>query len=144
MKILLIEDCERTAEFIKLNLSKMFADIDGIEIKQCSRFIECEAIAGDYNPDIVLFDLLIPPYTAGESLEKIREFANLGYEVVVCSGISDEELYERCFQAGAHDFIPKSLVFDQSEDGQFGITRLAGRLIAAYYRGKYGKQKNTT
>jgi DNA-binding NarL/FixJ family response regulator len=57
--------------------------------------------------DLVLLDLILPDTSAAEGLETLRAH-HPSLKVVVTSAHADAPLIERCLQAGARGFLPKT------------------------------------
>ena len=85
-------------------------ELDGFEVREAADGIEAVAIAGDWHPDAVVIDVMMP---GKDGLTAVREMRVDDGEcaVVVVSAKPDTE--QAALDAGADDFVAKP--FDPSE-----------------------------
>ena len=68
-KILLVEDDLNLCEIAKIALH----DVGGFDVKICTSGKECLAIAPQYQPDLILLDVVMPEMDGPSTLKKLRE-----------------------------------------------------------------------
>tara|TARA_B100001564_G_scaffold328135_1_gene311678 strand:- start:6 stop:692 length:687 start_codon:yes stop_codon:yes gene_type:complete len=104
-KILLVDDESDILDFLSYNLRA--ADYT---VKVASNGEEGIAIANEYEPDLILLDLMMPEMDGIETCEKIRECEKLK-EVLIAFLTARGEDYSQIagFEAGADDYIQKPI-----------------------------------
>ena len=106
-RILLVEDEEKLARFVELELThegyqvdKAFDGRTGLE----------KAEGGDY--DLLLLDIMLPGLNGLEVLRRAREAAP-GTRLVVLSNYATPEMRRRCLALGADRVFDKSAELDE-------------------------------
>lgn len=99
---MIIEDNEDIQEIYKHSFEKF-----GYEV-----IIEGNGLDGINNvveklPDVILLDLMMPKMDGFEFLRLMKVNTALNIPVIVCSNISDNDIYARVMDAGAADMILK-------------------------------------
>lgn len=131
MRILLCEDSKTVAMGYGSDLFEVFGKVRGFEFKHCKNMTECEHCLDIFDPDVILLDLILPPFRAHETISRIPYLKKYGADVVVISGMAyTEENVDPCFAAGASDFIPKQSAAER-------MLHLHSRIAAAYKRSKF-------
>lgn len=105
MTVLIVEDEPLMSEVIARTIEPLTSRITKVTtIRECM----IELLKGIYN--VVILDLLLPDSTRESSLRSIREIKKTEPRpgVVVISGVPDPMLKEKCEQAGADAFVPKT------------------------------------
>lgn len=107
-KILLVEDDLLMVRMYQRKFTK-----EGYDIKVALDGVEgMEAVKGEYRPDIVLLDIMMPRMNGFQFLEGFKkEPANKSVPVVMLTNLIDtNESKKRSFDLGATDYIVKSEV----------------------------------
>ncbi|HAF61604.1 MAG TPA: DNA-binding response regulator [Anaerolineaceae bacterium] len=99
-KILVIEDEERMARFIRLNLEQ-----DGFQVSEALNGREGLDKLRTFMPDLVLLDVMLPDLDGFELLKMIREIDNV--PVIMLTAKGEEEDKVRGLELGADDYVTK-------------------------------------
>ncbi|MDO4606541.1 MAG: MtrAB system response regulator MtrA [Bowdeniella nasicola] len=99
-RILVVDDDTALAEMIGIVLSA-----EGFEPVFCADGTQALAAFREYEPDLVLLDLMLPGMNGIQICEKLREES--GVPVVMLTAKSDTTDVVRGLEAGADDYIPK-------------------------------------
>ncbi len=99
-KILVIEDEERMARFVRLNLEQ-----DGFQVSEALNGREGLDKLRTFMPDLVLLDVMLPDLDGFELLKMIREIDNV--PVIMLTAKSEEEDKVRGLELGADDYVTK-------------------------------------
>jgi len=107
LDILVVDDLELSIHQLSILLSK-----SGYNVYIARTSEEAVQQIKKHSFDYVLVDLFLPEYTDGlEIVNFIKNFKKTrekGTKVVVISGTDDKELVNKCYEAGASEFIEKS------------------------------------
>jgi len=98
--ILVVDDEERMARFIRLNLEH-----DGFEVIEAYRGIEAMQKFRDTLPDVVLLDVMLPDMDGFEVLSMIREISSVPVIMLTAKGEEDDRV--RGLELGADDYVTK-------------------------------------
>ncbi|CAA9514804.1 MAG: hypothetical protein AVDCRST_MAG96-2630 [uncultured Segetibacter sp.] len=102
MKILVAEDEPLMLMAIEAKLKN-----DGFEVMGAPDGREALKILENYQPDIIITDILMP-YTSGlELISIVKSGSNKKTPIIVLSGLGQENTVMEAFQLGADDFITK-------------------------------------
>lgn len=106
-KILIIDDEEDFCSLLKLNID---------EITEYEALVATSGEAGldliqTEKPDLVLLDIMMPGMDGMETLERIKAAAP-DLPVAMLTAVYAEEEANRCFEAGAYDYIAKPVDFE--------------------------------
>ncbi len=105
MKILLVEDDLRMAQFLERNFKR-----EGIDVRHEADGIEAlKAVLGS-SFDFVILDLILPGMKGEEVLKEIRR-KNKGVPIIVLSAIVDYESRIQLLNWGADDYLCKPFHF---------------------------------
>ncbi len=105
-KILVVDDDENSVEL----LEAMFADEDGFEVRSASSGADAAVVAGSFNPDIILLDIMLPDLDGDEIFKSIRKEESLkNTKVVVVTALSEKEWRDRMMEAGVDAFFTKPI-----------------------------------
>ncbi|MFD1467752.1 response regulator transcription factor [Hymenobacter caeli] len=107
MRLLVIEDEPRLAEFVRQGLAQAGHVADGAD--NGATGLEMAA-ATPY--DAILLDLMLPGQNGLEVLRNLREFG-LATPVIIVSALSGTEHVIRGLDAGAVDYLRKPFAFDE-------------------------------
>lgn len=98
--ILVVDDEERMARFIHLNLEH-----DGFQVVEAYRGIQAIQSIRDVMPDLVLLDVMLPDIDGFEVLKMIRETSNMPVIMLTAKGEEDDRV--RGLELGADDYVTK-------------------------------------
>lgn len=98
--ILVVDDEERMARFIRLNL-----EYDGFQVLEAYRGMEAIHILRDKMPDLVLLDVMLPDLDGFEVLKTIREVSTVPVIMLTAKGEEDDRV--QGLELGADDYITK-------------------------------------
>jgi len=98
--ILVVDDEERMARFIRLNLEH-----DGFQVVEAYKGMQAIHIIRDVMPDLVLLDVMLPDLDGFEVLKLIREFNSV--PVIMLTAKSEEDDRVRGLEFGADDYVTK-------------------------------------
>ncbi len=99
-KILIVDDEERIVRFIRMNLEH-----DGFIVADAFSGKEAISKLRDFNPDLILLDVMMPDMDGFEVLETLREFTNVPVIMLTAKGEEDDRV--RGLELGADDYITK-------------------------------------
>ena len=99
-KILVVDDEERMARFVRLNLEQ-----DGFQVTEAYRGNEGLDKIRTTLPDLVLLDVMMPDLDGFEVLKMVQEVSNV--PVIMLTAKSEEEDRIRGLELGADDYITK-------------------------------------
>ena len=98
--ILVVDDEERMARFIRLNLEH-----DGFQVVEAYKGLQAIQVLRDRMPDLVLLDVMLPDLDGFEVLKLIREFNSV--PVIMLTAKSEEDDRVRGLEFGADDYVTK-------------------------------------
>lgn len=105
-RILFVEDDDALAGVYMVRLQA-----EGFEVKRVENGEKALAAAIDFNPDLVLLDIMMPRVSGFDVLDILRhtpETANL--KIIVLTALSQENDKKRAQEFGADDYLVKSQV----------------------------------
>jgi two-component system KDP operon response regulator KdpE len=98
--ILVVDDEERMARFIRLNLEH-----DGFQVIEAYRGIKAIQALRTEMPDLIILDVMMPDLDGFEVLKMIRETSNVPVIMLTAKGEEDDRV--RGLELGADDYITK-------------------------------------
>ncbi len=98
--ILVVDDEERMARFIRLNLEH-----DGFQVIEANRGMQAIQMIRDRLPDVVILDVMMPDVDGFEVLQLIRE--NNQVPVIMLTAKGEEEDKVKGLELGADDYVTK-------------------------------------
>src|SRR5512133_3280699 len=98
--ILVVDDEERMARFIRLNLEH-----DGFQVVEVYRGMKAIQSLRDDLPDLILLDVMLPDIDGFEVLKMIREGSSVPVIMLTAKGEEDDRV--RGLELGADDYITK-------------------------------------
>jgi CheY-like chemotaxis protein len=103
--VLVVDDCEKTTQLIKKELSGKGFEIHlATSVDQATRMILRE----ETRPDIILLDVIMPGVNGEQFCRFIKKNELFsGISVVLCSGMDVEELKKVAEKCGADGFVHK-------------------------------------
>ena len=99
-KILVVDDEERMARFIRLNLEH-----DGFQVIEAYRGQEAMDKLRTTLPDLILLDIMMPDIDGFEVLKMIREVSSVPVIMLTAKGEEDDKV--KGLELGADDYITK-------------------------------------
>ncbi len=99
-KILVVDDEERMARFIRLNLEH-----DGFQVVEAYKGMQAIQALRDQMPDVVLLDVMLPDIDGFEVLKLIREISSVPVIMLTAKGEEDDRV--RGLELGADDYVTK-------------------------------------
>jgi len=104
-KVLLIDDEPDILEILTYHLEK-----EGFLIKTAKNGVEGLEVARDFNPDLIVVDLMMPEMDGIETCMQIREDKNLKNTLVALLTARSEDYSQIAgFESGADDYITKPI-----------------------------------
>ena len=104
LRILVVDDDLSTRELLKPLLEmyghKVDLAVDGLA---AVRFCDTQL------PDLVLMDITMPVMDGIQACKALRQIYGVGLPIIMVTAINDPESVDRCFAAGASDYIYKPL-----------------------------------
>lgn len=98
--ILVVDDEERMARFIRLNLEH-----DGFHVVEAYRGAKAIQMIRDELPDLVILDVMMPDIDGFQVLEMIREVSAVPVIMLTAKGEEDDRV--RGLELGADDYVTK-------------------------------------
>ena len=98
--ILVVDDEERMARFIRLNLEH-----DGFQVIEAYRGMQAVQLIRDRMPDVVILDVMMPDLDGFEVLQLIRETNQVPVIMLTAKGEEDDRV--RGLELGADDYVTK-------------------------------------
>ncbi len=99
-KILVIDDEERMARFIRLNLEQ-----DGFYVIEAYRGMKGMDVIRNEMPDLVILDVMLPDIDGFELLKMIREVSTVPVIMLTAKGEENDRI--RGLELGADDYVTK-------------------------------------
>jgi DNA-binding response OmpR family regulator len=99
-KILVVDDEERMARFIRLNLEH-----DGFQVVEAYKGMQAVQVLRDQMPDVVLLDVMLPDIDGFEVLQLIREVSSVPVIMLTAKGEEDDRV--KGLELGADDYVTK-------------------------------------
>ncbi|MEM7018282.1 MAG: response regulator, partial [Pseudomonadota bacterium] len=102
-KVLIVDDIEDNIEILESILKKI-----GFEVLATDNGDDAIAQAGQWQPDVILMDLLMPKVDGFEAIKRIRSLPELQWiPIFAISAAVSEHNRQRSFAAGCDEFINK-------------------------------------
>jgi DNA-binding response OmpR family regulator len=98
--ILVVDDEERMARFIRLNLEH-----DGFRVVEAYRGLQSLQVLRDSLPDLILLDVMMPDLDGFEVLRMIREISSVPVIMLTAKGEEDDRV--KGLELGADDYVTK-------------------------------------
>lgn len=98
--ILVVDDEERMARFIRLNLEH-----DGFQVVEAYRGLEAIQKLRDVMPDVIILDVMLPDLDGFEVLRLVREISQVPVIMLTAKGEEDDRV--RGLELGADDYVTK-------------------------------------
>lgn len=98
--ILIVDDELRMRRFIRMNL-----ELEGYQVIEAENGIQALDQIRQYNPDLVIMDVMMPEMDGFQTLEMLREISTV--PVIQLTVRDDEEDITRGLSLGADDYVTK-------------------------------------
>jgi two-component system KDP operon response regulator KdpE len=98
--ILVVDDEERMARFIRLNLEH-----DGFQVVEAYRGMQAIQALRDQMPDLIILDVMMPDLDGFEVLKLIREINTVPVIMLTAKGEEDDRV--KGLELGADDYVTK-------------------------------------
>jgi two-component system KDP operon response regulator KdpE len=105
-KILIVDDEPKIVRFISANLKSL-----GHETVSCTNGKEALERIDDFDPDLLLLDIMMPHMDGFEVLQRLRHFSNV--PVIILTARSDSTDKVRGLNLGADDYLTKPFSLDE-------------------------------
>ena len=104
-RILLVDDEPDILEILDYNISG-----EGYKVKKAKNGLEALVKAKDWNPHVVLLDVMMPEMDGIETCEQLRKTPNLSELIIVFLTARSEDYSQVAgLEAGADDYITKPI-----------------------------------
>jgi CheY-like chemotaxis protein len=108
-KILVVDDDESVVDFIRDLLQNRFDH----ELQVAGDGFNAGRMVHDFEPDLVILDLMLPGINGFDVCQQIRKDPILSKtKVLVITGYDTQEVREKVKASGADDYLPKPLELD--------------------------------
>ncbi len=107
MKILLVEDEKKVADFIKKGLTEEFYTVDAAPDGEEGLFM-----AENSEYDLMILDIMLPDINGIELCTKIRS-TNIKTPIMMLTAVDATESKVKGLDSGADDYLTKPFVFDE-------------------------------
>ncbi len=108
-KLLIVDDEIDVREFAKRFFAKR-----GIEVSAIGDGYEAVKVILEESPDLVLLDIYMDGMSGIEVLQNIRESGS-DVNVIMVSGVEDEEIVKKAHSFGIKGYIHKPLILEELE-----------------------------
>lgn len=98
--ILIVDDELRMRRFIRMNL-----ELEGYQVIEAENGIQALDKIRQYNPDLIIMDIMMPEMDGFETLELLREISTV--PAILLTVRDDEEDITRGLSLGADDYVTK-------------------------------------
>lgn len=102
-KILIIEDDVVLSEMYAIKLKK-----EGFEVKESINWLTALTILTEYDPDLILLDIMMPTMNWFETLKTIKNQTSSKSKIIMFTNIVDQEKIDEAMQYWADDYLIKS------------------------------------
>jgi len=104
-KILLVDDVR-----LFLKLEETFFRRTGCEIHMAQSGAEAMEVAREQQPNLILLDFIMPDMMGDEVVKKLKSDPDTsGIPIMIVSTSADANDIEKCFRAGADDYVTKPI-----------------------------------
>ncbi len=109
-KILVVDDDPDLVDMISRVLEK-----DGrFEVKVARNGFDAGMLVKEYQPDLIVLDVMLPDINGREVCQRIRSDSNLADVKIICiSGMVEQDKIQELKKAGANDFLQKPFEMEQ-------------------------------
>lgn len=102
-KLLIIEDDKVLNEMYALKFIK-----EGYDVMSAFDWIEWLTKLAEFNPDVVLLDLMMPTMNGFETLESIKHQTSSECKIIIFTNVIDKEKLNKALEMWADDYLVKA------------------------------------
>lgn len=109
-RVLVVDDEPSIVEMLVELLER-----DGrFEVRTASTGFDAGVLAGEFQPDVIILDYMLPDINGNVMCRTVRSNPNLEHvKIIIVSGVVNREEIESLLSEGANDFIKKPFEIDQ-------------------------------
>ncbi len=109
-RVLVVDDEPSIVEMLVELLER-----DGrFEVRTASTGFDAGVLAGEFQPDVIILDYMLPDINGNVVCRTVRSNPNLEHvKIIIVSGVVNREEIESLLSEGANDFIKKPFEIDQ-------------------------------
>ena len=105
-RIMIVEDDLNTAEMYKIKFEN-----NDFKVLVSNNWLDALTKLVDFNPDIILLDIMMPSMNWFETLSAIKELTTtINAKIIICSNLSDKKDILKWFEIWADDYLVKANV----------------------------------
>jgi len=121
-KILIVDDDEAVVDFIRDLLKNRFDH----ELQVAGDGFNAGRMVHDFEPDLVILDLMLPGINGFDVCKQIRKDPLLSKtKVLIVTGYDTQEVREKVKASGADDYLPKPLELDPTLQKIYSLLSIA-------------------
>jgi len=102
-KLLIVEDDKVLNEMYSLKFKK-----EGYEVESAYEWLDGLAKVAEFNPDVILLDLMMPSMNGFETLEAIKNQTSSECKIIIFTNVVDKEKIEKAIEMWADDYLIKA------------------------------------
>jgi DNA-binding response OmpR family regulator len=118
-KLLLVDDMQESNLLLQRVLTQ-----DGYEVRTASNGFEGLRLASDFQPDLILLDIIMPGMDGWTMLRRLREFSDV--PVLMLTALGSEENLRDGLNGGADDYLTKPFSLAELKARIRAVLRRAG------------------
>jgi DNA-binding response OmpR family regulator len=123
MRLLVVEDEKRLADFIKNGLEEQKYSVDLAHDGESAEYL---ALTNDY--DLIVLDILLPKKNGWEVCESLRH-ADINTPIIILSALNDVSDRIKGLDKGADDYLPKPFVIAELVARVKALLRRAHKVV---------------
>ena len=100
-KVLLIDDDQATCNLYKFSLERL-----GFDMRIALNGIDGLKIAYEYQPEIILLDIMMPELSGWETCQRLREMCDV--PIIMITALNKQEFVIKGLDLGADDYLVKT------------------------------------
>ena len=105
-RIMIVEDDLNTSDMYRLKFEK-----NNFKVLVSNNWLDALTKLVDFNPDIILLDIMMPSMNWFETLSAIKELTTtINAKIIICSNLSDKKDILKWFEIWADDYLVKANV----------------------------------
>ncbi len=104
-KILIVDDQKVNRQIMDMILAPL-----GFQVEQATDGRDCLQKAEQWQPDLIIMDLVMPMMDGFEATKKLRQIIEIeNVVIIVLSASVFDNTQQRCLEIGCNDFVPKPI-----------------------------------